>query len=79
VADSPDTAENLQRNLELDGYAVTLATRASQALAPASSGAPDLVGAGRGAPGPRRLPCAPGAARALRADGAAGRGGAPGV
>ena len=43
VEDSPDIAEGLQRNLELDGYAVTLATRASQALALASSAAPDLV------------------------------------
>ena len=43
VEDSPDIAEGLQRNLELDGYRVTLATRASQALALASSAAPDLV------------------------------------
>ena len=43
VEDSPDIAEGLQRSLELDGYTVTLATRASQALALASSAAPDLV------------------------------------
>jgi DNA-binding response OmpR family regulator len=43
VEDSPDIAEGLQRSLELDGYTVTLATRASQAIALASSAAPDLV------------------------------------
>ncbi|HEX8274191.1 MAG TPA: DNA-binding response regulator [Longimicrobiaceae bacterium] len=43
VEDSPDIAEGLQRSLELDGYTVTLATRASQAIAVASSAAPDLV------------------------------------
>ncbi|HEX7240220.1 MAG TPA: response regulator [Longimicrobiaceae bacterium] len=43
VEDSIDIAEALQRNLEVDGYEVVLATRGSHALALAASDEPDLV------------------------------------
>jgi DNA-binding response OmpR family regulator len=43
VEDNPELAEGLQRNLEVDGYEVMLATRAAHALPLASSAAPDLV------------------------------------
>ncbi len=43
VEDSPELAEGLQRNLEVDGYEVTLATRAAHALPLAASAPPDLV------------------------------------
>ena len=43
VEDNADIAEGLQRNLEVDGYDVTLATRAAHALPLAASTAPDLV------------------------------------
>lgn len=43
VEDSPDIAEALQRNLELDGYEVVLATRAAHALPLVSSFKPELV------------------------------------
>ncbi|HET9984409.1 MAG TPA: response regulator [Longimicrobiales bacterium] len=43
VEDSPDIAEALQRNLELDGYEVVLATRAAHALPLVSSFKPALV------------------------------------
>jgi len=43
VEDSPDLAEALQRNLTLDGYEVTLATRAAHALPLVASFRPDLL------------------------------------
>jgi len=43
VEDSPDLAEALQRNLTLDGYEVTVATRAAQALPLVASNNPDLM------------------------------------
>jgi DNA-binding response OmpR family regulator len=43
VEDSPDLAEALQRNLTLDGYEVSLATRAAQALPLVASTKPDLI------------------------------------
>jgi DNA-binding response OmpR family regulator len=43
VEDNPDLAEALQRNLEVDGYEVAYASRASHALALATSHNPDLV------------------------------------
>jgi DNA-binding response OmpR family regulator len=43
VEDSPDLGEALQRNLTLDGYSVTLATRAAQALPLVASFKPDLL------------------------------------
>jgi len=43
VEDNRDLADPLQRNLEVDGYAVSVATKASQALALATSDQPDLV------------------------------------
>lgn len=43
VEDSPDLAEALQRNLSLDGYEVSLATRAAQALPLVASAKPDLI------------------------------------
>lgn len=43
VEDSPDLAFGLQRNLEMDGYTVSVATRAAQALALATAEKPDLV------------------------------------
>jgi DNA-binding response OmpR family regulator len=43
VEDSPDLAEALQRNLTLDGYEVSLATRAAQALPLVASAQPDLI------------------------------------
>jgi DNA-binding response OmpR family regulator len=43
VEDSPDLAEALERNLRLDGYDVSLATRAAQAIPLIMSARPDLV------------------------------------
>jgi DNA-binding response OmpR family regulator len=43
VEDSPDLAEALQRNLTLDGYEVTVATRAAQVLPLVATCSPDLV------------------------------------
>jgi DNA-binding response OmpR family regulator len=43
VEDSPDLAFGLQRNLEMDGYEVSLATKAIHALALATSEKPDLI------------------------------------
>jgi DNA-binding response OmpR family regulator len=43
VEDSPDLAEALERNLTLDGYDVSLATRAAQALPLVTSSKPDLI------------------------------------
>jgi DNA-binding response OmpR family regulator len=43
VEDSPDLAEALERSLTLDGYSVSLATRAAQALPLVSSFKPDLM------------------------------------
>jgi DNA-binding response OmpR family regulator len=43
VEDSYDLALGLQRNLELDGYRVSLATRGAHALALATAESPDLV------------------------------------
>lgn len=43
VEDNADLAEGLQRNLEVEGYDVRLATRAAEALAQAASGDLDLV------------------------------------
>jgi DNA-binding response OmpR family regulator len=43
VEDSPDLAEALQRNLTLDGYEVTVATRAAQVLPLVASSTPDLA------------------------------------
>jgi DNA-binding response OmpR family regulator len=43
VEDSPDLAEALQRNLTLDGYAVSLATRAAHAMPLVASSPPDLI------------------------------------
>jgi DNA-binding response OmpR family regulator len=43
VEDSPDLAFGLQRNLEMDGYQVSLATKAIHALALATSERPDLI------------------------------------
>jgi DNA-binding response OmpR family regulator len=43
VEDSPDLAYGLQRNLEMDGYEVSLATKAMQALALATAENPDLI------------------------------------
>jgi DNA-binding response OmpR family regulator len=43
VEDNRDLADPLQRNLEVDGYAVSVATKAAQALALATSDSPDLV------------------------------------
>jgi DNA-binding response OmpR family regulator len=43
VEDSPDLAEALQRNLTLDGYEVSLATRAAQALPLVASFKPELI------------------------------------
>jgi DNA-binding response OmpR family regulator len=43
VEDSPDLAEALQRNLTLDGYEVSLATRAAQALPLVASSRPDMI------------------------------------
>jgi DNA-binding response OmpR family regulator len=43
VEDSPDLAEALERNLTLDGYDVSLATRAAQALPLVTSTKPDLI------------------------------------
>ncbi len=43
VEDNADLAEGLQRNLEVEGYDVRLATRAAEALAQAASGELDLV------------------------------------
>jgi DNA-binding response OmpR family regulator len=43
VEDNRDLADPLQRNLEVDGYSVSVATKASQALALATSDQPDLV------------------------------------
>ncbi|MBB4639707.1 response regulator [Longimicrobium terrae] len=43
VEDSPDLAEGLQRNLEMDGYEVSLAMKGAHALALATSDHPDLI------------------------------------
>jgi DNA-binding response OmpR family regulator len=43
VEDSADLAEALERNLTLDGYDVSLATRAAQALPLVTSSKPDLI------------------------------------
>ncbi|MQA89640.1 MAG: response regulator [Gemmatimonas sp.] len=43
VEDSPDLAEALQKNLSLDGYEVSLATRAAQALPLVASERPELI------------------------------------
>jgi DNA-binding response OmpR family regulator len=43
VEDSPDLAFGLQRNLEMDGHAVSVATKASQAMALATAERPDLI------------------------------------
>jgi DNA-binding response OmpR family regulator len=43
VEDSPDLAYGLQRNLEMDGYEVSLATKAMHALALATAENPDLI------------------------------------
>jgi len=43
VEDSPDLAFGLQRNLEMDGYEVSLATKGIHALALATSENPDLI------------------------------------
>jgi DNA-binding response OmpR family regulator len=43
VEDNRDLADPLQRNLEVDGYQVSVATKAVQALALATSEQPDLV------------------------------------
>ena len=43
VEDNRDLADPLQRNLEVDGYEVSVATKAAQALALATSDRPDLV------------------------------------
>jgi DNA-binding response OmpR family regulator len=43
VEDNPDLAFGLQRNLEMDGYEVSLATKAMHALALATSEKPDLL------------------------------------
>jgi DNA-binding response OmpR family regulator len=43
VEDNRDLADPLQRNLEVDGYTVSVATKAVQALALATSDQPDLV------------------------------------
>jgi DNA-binding response OmpR family regulator len=43
VEDSHDLAYGLQRNLELDGYQVSLATKAAHALALATADRPDLI------------------------------------
>ena len=43
VEDSPDLADALERNLRLDGYEVSLATRAAHALPLIASSKPDLV------------------------------------
>ncbi|HEY7770192.1 response regulator [Longimicrobium sp.] len=43
VEDSPDLAEGLQRNLEMDGYEVSLAMKGAHALALATSDKPDLI------------------------------------
>ena len=43
VEDSPDLAEALERNLTLDGYEVSLATRAAQALPLVASFDPELI------------------------------------
>ena len=43
VEDSPDLGEALERNLTLDGYEVSLATRAAQALPLVASFRPDLI------------------------------------
>src|SRR5688500_7672106 len=43
VEDNPDLAEGLQRNLEVDGYEVLLATRAAHAIPLVASSPPDVV------------------------------------
>src|SRR5688500_2642004 len=43
VEDTHEIAEALQRNLTLDGYEVTLATRAAHAMPLVSSFKPDLI------------------------------------
>jgi DNA-binding response OmpR family regulator len=43
VEDNPDLAFGLQRNLEMDGYEVSLATKGIHALALATSETPDLI------------------------------------
>jgi DNA-binding response OmpR family regulator len=43
VEDSPDLAYGLQRNLEMDGYEVSLATKAMQVMALATAENPDLI------------------------------------
>jgi DNA-binding response OmpR family regulator len=43
VEDSPDLAYGLQRNLEMDGYEVSLATKAMQVMALATTDNPDLI------------------------------------